>query len=179
MCMKIEVGQVFETSRCGDCVVTAYHNSEYVEVVFPETGYVAKCQAFNLRKGWVKDPYCPTVQGVGFIGEGKHPTSVGGKQTRAYSIWKHMLERCYSHKLHKRRPSYRECVVARRWHCFQQFANDLITLEGYNNWIDPNTGYELDKDIKIPGNKVYSVETCMFVSKEVNSRDANTRRYYE
>ena len=29
-------------------------------------------------------------------------------------------------------------------------------------------GKDLDKDIKIPGNKIYSPETCLFVSSEIN-----------
>lgn len=34
------------------------------------------------------------------------------------------------------------------------------------NYIE---GFELDKDILVKGNKVYSPETCCFVPKEVNS----------
>ncbi|WP_146745753.1 hypothetical protein [Enterobacter sp. RIT418] len=54
---------------------------------------------------------------------------------------------------------------------------DIQTLEGYESWLDPENKFQLDKDIKIPGNKVYGEATCMFVSDTQNSIDANARRH--
>lgn len=172
----IEVGQVFETNKCGDCVVVAYHNYKHIEVLFPETGYVAKCESGSLRRGEVKDPFCPVVYGQGFLGVGNHLASIDSKPTRLYKLWSHMLERCYSAKYHERKPTYIGCKVVDRWRNFQLFCADLPTLDGYTEWLDQDNGFQLDKDIKIEGNRIYGPATCMFVSAADNSSDGQLRR---
>ena len=47
-------------------------------------------------------------------------------------------------------------------------------MEGYNDWMN-KTGYCLDKDMKIPGNKVYRKAACMFVPASENIRDVSKR----
>jgi len=90
-----------------------------------------------------------------------------------------MFYRCYSDKEHKRFPSYVGCGVVRSWRCFATFCKDLTKLEGYTEWKqDKNkkNNYALDKDIKIKDNKIYSKDTCMFVTHSQNSSDALKRR---
>lgn len=71
-----------------------------------------------------------------------------------------MLQRCYDPKLHLRHPTYKECNVIEEWHNFQNFASWFE-----KNYID---GYQIDKDLLVEGNKIYSPETCCFVPKEIN-----------
>lgn len=54
------------------------------------------------------------------------------------------------------------------------FAKDIKKLEGYNDWLT-KTGYCLDKDTKIPGNKVYCKAACRFVPASENIRDVSKR----
>ena len=54
------------------------------------------------------------------------------------------------------------------------FSKDIKTLEGYDDWLT-NKGYCLDKDTKVPGNKVYSKATCRFIPKDENIRDVSRR----
>ncbi|MBK4631822.1 hypothetical protein JJQ45_24880, partial [Enterobacter hormaechei] len=131
--------------------------------------------ARNLKSGQVKDPYAISVCEVGFIGVGV-PTTINGKLTRIYSLWVHMLTRCYSEKYHLDFPSYKGCSVAPRWCCFANFANDIKTLEGYEDWLDPHNKICLDKDAKDPGNKLYSIDTCRFITSYENIADASYRR---
>lgn len=93
---------------------------------------------------------------------------VAGKQKQRvvwrcpfYKVWSHMLGRCYSNKHHEQRPSYINCSVCEEWLRFSTFKAWMQDQE----W----EGNELDKDLLLPGNKVYSPETCVFVSRQVNS----------
>jgi len=86
-----------------------------------------------------------------------------GKQTMCpfYSTWKAMLKRCYDPKIHNKQPTYIDCPVAKEWHSFNTFRKWMIT----QNW----RGNCLDKDILIPGNKLYSSDLCCFVDNALNS----------
>jgi hypothetical protein len=86
---------------------------------------------------------------------------VNGKNIKSYDCWRHMLERCYSTKYQIRRPTYIGCTVSNEW---LQFSN-------FKKWYGENyrEGFELDKDILFPGNKVYSKDTCVFVPQYLNS----------
>lgn len=104
------------------------------------------------------------VFGVGICEKGKHLASINGKKTKAYIAWRDMLRRCYSAKCHEAQPTYIGCAVCDEWISFQNFAD---WFEG--NYPKDGNKYQLDKDLKIIGNKVYSPETCLFVSRQVNS----------
>jgi hypothetical protein len=77
-----------------------------------------------------------------------------------YRKWKDMITRVYSEKMHKKNPTYIGVTVCEEWLTFSNF------LKWYEeNYID---GFDLDKDLKVKGNKLYSPETCMFVPPAVN-----------
>ena len=86
-----------------------------------------------------------------------------GKRVRCvfYTQWKNMMARCYGKSTHKNQPTYVECSVDSRWHSFMIFKSWMETQD----W----KGKALDKDILFEGNKVYSPDTCMFVSRDVNN----------
>ena len=100
------------------------------------------------------------IYGIGFIGVGNYKSRNKTGHTKAYNAWAAMLQRCYDSKLHLRNPTYKECSVIEEWYNFQNFAGWFE-----KNYID---GYQLDKDLLIKGNKIYSPETCCFVPKEIN-----------
>lgn len=83
------------------------------------------------------------------------------KAPRFYNIWNHMLKRCYSLALHKKRPSYIGCSVTEEWY----------KLSNFKIWYEENNvdGWHLDKDLLIPKNKIYSPDTCVFVPTNINS----------
>ena len=78
-----------------------------------------------------------------------------------YQTWKDMINRCYSIKLQERYPTYKGCSVTDEWLTFSNFRAWMATQDF--------EGKQLDKDLLIEGNKVYSPETCVFVSGVVNS----------
>lgn len=78
-----------------------------------------------------------------------------------YFRWTGMLGRCYSSKLKKRHPTYKDVTVCKEWLIFSNFRK----------WMEKQDweGKCLDKDLLVYGNKVYSPDTCIFISHEVNS----------
>lgn len=90
-----------------------------------------------------------------------NPT-VNGKRIPCpfYKVWFNMLVRCYSEKSLIRCPSYKGCEVDKRWHSFMSFKEWMVEQD----WV----GNQLDKDLLASENKIYSPETCVFVSRQVN-----------
>lgn len=77
-----------------------------------------------------------------------------------YQTWADMLRRCYSAKTKSRSPSYQGCTVAPIWFSFSEFRKWMIQQD--------YKGKDLEKDILFPGNKIYSPDTCVFVSRNIN-----------
>lgn len=78
-----------------------------------------------------------------------------------YQTWMNMLKRCYSDNAQEKHPTYAGCTVSEDW----------LTFSVFKAWMEMQEweGKELDKDLLIKGNKVYSPETCVFVTPMVNT----------
>lgn len=78
-----------------------------------------------------------------------------------YVCWSSMLRRCYSKVYQKKQPTYAGCTVCNEW----------LTFSNFKAWMEQQDweGKHLDKDILFAGNKVYSPETCVFVSRSLNA----------
>ena len=98
------------------------------------------------------------IHGVGYNDVGDF-----NRHERAYDCWKEMLRRCYNEEHLKRHPTYRGCSVCEEWHYYSNFR------KWFNENYPPKTGAELDKDILVKGNKVYSPQTCCFVPHRINT----------
>ena len=94
---------------------------------------------------------------------------------KTYNLWKDMLRRCNDKEFQQKSGrTYVGCKVCEEWYILSNFVRDIKTLENYELWR-ANKRYSIDKDIKIPGNKLYSKETCIFTTVADNSRDAMKR----
>ncbi len=89
-----------------------------------------------------------------------HPVFIDGKKIRAYRVWFGMLKRCYG-KGSAYRAAYDGCVVDEEWRLFSNFK------KFYDDNYQP--GFELDKDLLSPGNKIYSSKNCVFIPQALNS----------
>lgn len=78
-----------------------------------------------------------------------------------YVVWYGMFRRSYSSIYKEGQPTYEGVTVCEEWHSFMNFRAWMETQD----W----KGKELDKDILVQGNKVYSPNTCVFVDKVVNA----------
>lgn len=169
------VGTIINTKGSGDCIVLDIVGND-ATVRFLQTGYTTTVNRRALSMQTIKDPYYPSRYGVGYHGEGKHLRSVQGVDTKDYLRWSSMLSRCYHEPFLIKNERYRGCTVSEEWKCFQTFANDIQTIPGYAEYKADPTGYQLDKDILVPGNRCYSKETCMFVPVSVNSLEGIARQ---
>ena len=162
--MVIKVGEIYETNNFGTLEVIGYTNAKTVRIRFLDTGSERTTEAVQIRKGQVKDLFKPIVYGVGYMGAGPYTARVAKKKSREYIAWSSMLSRCYDETVQKARPSYIGCTVVPEWHNFQVFAK----------WCEENyvEGFDLDKDSKIPGNKIYGPDTCVFLPPGDNSIQA-------
>ena len=168
---SIKVGDSFTTNEGYRVRVVKYTNFQNVLIEFQdEHKHRALVDAGNLKKGTVKNPFRRTICGVGFYGVGDYKAN-----TPEYDAWRSMIKRCYDEKTQQRQPTYKNCTVCDAWHNFQSFA------EWYTNQEHYGKGYELDKDLLVDGNKVYSPLTCLLVPQEINklfSDNAKVRGKY-
>ena len=103
------------------------------------------------------------VYNVGF-NDRKYPAWVKGKFTKEYDLWHSLLNRCYSSKYHQGKPTYVGCSVSENFKGYSYF----------HQWCQQQVGFggedfQLDKDLLLRGNKVYSEETCLFLPRELNT----------
>lgn len=159
----MDSGYRFKTNNFGMCEVLSYGGCFDVTVRFDETGYTCKTSSDQIRKGRVKDRMAVTVAGVGRLGE-----KVDWNE-KIYTVWVNMLKRCYDKSVQNAHPTYKGCSVCVEWH----------TYENFYNWVLSNDyqGKEIDKDKMVKGNKVYSPETCCFISSSENIQVAFRKRY--
>lgn len=104
------------------------------------------------------------VHGIGINDvEEKTWIHVDGRRIKhpVYKRWIHMLARCYSKRELNLRPTYHGCTVCEEWHRFSNFKR----------WMESQDwqGKQLDKDLLVKGNKIYSPDTCIFISQQLNS----------
>ena len=101
------------------------------------------------------------ILGVGFNSGGKYKST--GPGAKVHTAWYNMLYRAYCPKLHARWPTYLGCSVTDEWREYQEFA------EWFENHEYSNRDYHLDKDLLIPGNKIYAPDRCVFVPQQLNN----------
>lgn len=158
-------GDVFTNRHGSSFVVVRYENSAKVLIRFLDKHeYEYMTCAQNVRNGRTKNPFHPSVCGVGFFGVGKYKSEVGGRLTEHYVRWVNMMKRCYDPKTHAHNPTYIGCTVDERWHNFQEFAA----------WYDENSrgsgeSLHLDKDILEHGNRVYGPDSCELIPARINT----------
>lgn len=110
---------------------------------------------------------------VSMIEDSKSPSGlwlknriIDGKsvKTRAGRLWNNLETRTQGRHKDK---CYNDAVNG--FGSFQEFAEWCQYQHGYTNTEDNGYFWQLDKDILIPGNKVYAPETCCFIPNKVNS----------
>ena len=165
----IKDGFLFKTKSCGMAKVIKVNGWDNVKIKFLLTGFEAITRKEKIANGSIRDPLYPSVYGFGFIGVGSYNSASGksGRHNAIYKTWSSMLKRCYSGKY----KTYSDCSVCDDWQNFQNFAK----------WYEENypigsVKYDLDKDIKIDGNRVYSPNTCLFVSPFDNKSKAMSKK---
>jgi len=81
---------------------------------------------------------------------------------KQYTLWISMLQRCFDRK--NIGPSYADCKVSDEFLDYTYFHDWCISQKGFGN-----VGWQLDKDILLKNNKIYTQNVCVFVPKDVNA----------
>ena len=94
---------------------------------------------------------------------------------KKWQLWNNMKTRCYNPNYHQTRPGYADCTICDEW---------LDDKKRFYGWADRNfymiegePTVELDKDILVRGNKLYSPDTCIFVPKRINDLFTHVNGY--
>ena len=161
---KERVGETV-MQKCGEVAyIVEYVNAHDITVQFKATGELVKTTYKTFVRGEIKSHFTPTVFAVGIKGL-ESTVDENGERLDSYKCWKDMLRRCYSAKFQEKHPSYIVCSV----------CDDWLYYPNFKNWYDNNyykinnKTSQLDKDILIKDNKVYSPDTCVFVPQFINS----------
>lgn len=162
--IKYDVGQI-HTVNGGDLIVLERLNTgsknRYVKVQWlDDFGYIQDVRVDTLKTGSIRNPYQRTVEGIGYLGVGVHDRTDRDK----YNSWASMIARCYRQKLKDKYPTYEECYSTDDWHCYQTYA------DFYESCPYRKKGWNLDKDLLVPGNKLYSPDTCVYLPSNINTK---------
>ena len=174
----IPKGTLFKMN-CGAFIeVVEYTNAAKILVKFTDN----KSEPFyahisNLQKGKYKNRFHPCSWGVGYEGIGKYSFSADSFAARS---WRGIIQRAYSVTERNSRPLTKDVVVCEEWHNFQNFAEWAVSQKGYGL-----ENFEIDKDLIVLGNSMYSKEYCCYLPREINTRlpkrygDFDKVYYYE
>ena len=166
------IGEQRPSINCGIMEIVEYNKATDIIVEFINTGYRTRCTYNQFKKGNVKDNFVPSICGVGYIGD---TTIKNTDKTlkKSYMHWRGMIDRCYNRKL----KAYEKCYVCDEWLCYANFEKWYID----NYYEIDGEIMNLDKDILVNGNKIYSPETCIFVPERINllfvGKESSKRKY--
>ena len=136
-------------------------------------------QYCNFIAGLVKNPYHPSVCGVGIIGI-KYPVSIDCKKTKEYYTWQSMLQRSYSTLYKENRIAYKDTTCCDEWLNYENFYEWLHSQPNFDKWYE-GSRWAVDKDILNKGNKTYSPNNCCLIPQNVNclflKREAKRGKY--
>ena len=158
-------GKLFQTNNFGEVMVLKYINKSKVVIKFTTTGSIREVRAEHLKTGNIKDYTLGTVFGVGVLGEGFQRAD---SSSLTYKIWVSMLQRCYLATADKY-SSYVMCSVSETFKHYPTFKTWCETQVGFGSVDSNGKQFQLDKDIILRGNKLYSEDTCCFVPQEINN----------
>ena len=137
--------------------IVEYNSCKDVVVEFQDKYKYHKNASYgNFKIGKISNPYYKTIFNRGYLG-----TDDVKYTDMSYIVWCSMFKRCYSNY---NEISYNGCEVCEEWYNYVNFKR----------WFDknyyeiPNENMQLDKDILIKDNKIYSPKTCIFVPQRIN-----------
>lgn len=122
-------------------------------------------EKIRIRRGLSQKGRRQLIAGVG-VNDFNGPVS-GHKhngdswELPSYKVWRAMLLRCYNEVTQNRHPTYKGCTVVEEWHKLTAFHGWFIQQ---GDW----EGCDLDKDLLVPGNKIYGPNTCIKLPKYIN-----------
>lgn len=139
-------------------------------VRFIDTGYTTECFTGNIPHK-IKNQRLPSVYGVGYL-DGVRIQPRGSEQRRIYDLWANMLRRVYYHP----DKYYADVTVEASWHSFRTFLNTFIEIPNYEALLR-GEDVCLDKDLRAPESRIYSLNTCQFIPANENVAAGQVKRW--
>ena len=165
---SIRLGEEKLNNQSGLMKIIEYIDKNNIIVQFQDEHKAEVHTNYQLfSKGNVKNPYYPSVYGVGIIGD-KYPVSINRIKTKEYATWSHILERCFNNKLKEKHLTYANVTCCDEWLLYENFYEWLHNQPNFVKWYN-GFRWAIDKDILNKGNKVYSPKNCCLVPQNVNS----------
>lgn len=106
------------------------------------------------------------VRGIGDKGL-DYPCCNGKSRLKEYDLWSSMLLRCtvnYKDKC----PTYDGTTCSENFKSYSYFYEWCNRQIGFNKKDENGKIFQLDKDLLLKGNNVYSEDTCVFVPQRLN-----------
>lgn len=107
------------------------------------------------------------VCGIGIKGD-KYLSCNGREMLKEYSLWADMLLRC-TKKVLLKRPTYEGTACSESFKSYTFFYEWCNQQKGFNEKDKNGRKWNLDKDLLVKGNKLYSEDTCVFVPARINT----------
>ena len=107
------------------------------------------------------------VHGIGTKGM-TYPAYKEGKPVKEYVAWKGMLRRC-TENFWNRHPTYTGTNCSENFKSYTYFYEWCNKQTGFGNIDEKGKSWQLDKDILLCGNRIYSEDTCVFVPARINT----------
>lgn len=178
---KYKVGQKIQTNQDGICVLLEELPADetnpriHWNVGFEDTGFIVKASYRDVQKGSIRDCFKRSVYGVGYYG---NVDKADPHYKALVTVWRDMLSRCYDDK-DKVYPAYGGAGVhvCKEWHSFENFLAEAKKLPGWELKLEYPKEYSIDKDALWASNR-YSLETCMWASKEVQNSNLSNTAYF-
>jgi hypothetical protein len=148
--------------------VVEYYASNNIIVEFQDKFKTRVSSTWRyFSTGSIRNPYFPTVCGVGITGN-KYPAKTSGKNEKEYQTWRDMLRRCYDEKTQNKQPTYKNCTVCDQWLYYPNFYDWIHSQENFDKWYNTSEKWTIDKDIIHKGNRIYSPDNCCLVHNDIN-----------
>lgn len=160
--ISVKVGDIFKNNAGEFVDVVGVKNATDITIRYRDKfAHEAKVRLCQLKDGKFKNPYTPSLRGVGFVGVGNYSQKT---HTEIYNAWQGIIQRCFDDKLKERYPAYKDVTLDNEWHNLQNFAR----------WYEEETKnrvgdevWQVDKDFSRA--KLYGPETCIVVPKILNT----------
>lgn len=146
--------------------IVEYNKTSNIVVEFQDKRKLKVKTTYNeFVKGSVKNPYYPTIYGVGCIGT-KYHARIGKKILKEYATWKNMLYRCYG-DYNERYNTHENAIVCEEWLVYENFYDWLHEQSNAENFLK-GSNWILNRKIINKNNEIYSPDTCCLVPKNVD-----------
>ena len=155
--IKSSVGVVCKSKSFGDFRIVSYSDSKNVLFEFINTGFLT-----STRSDCVRDAIDSELLSYWLS------LTIAGVATKEYNLWYTMLQRCFDEHSEGVLETYKDCTVSENFKSYEYFYDWCNNQVGFNIFDENDRPFEIDKDLLIKGNKLYSENTCVFLPREIN-----------